>query len=255
MISLKAYAAKTHQGPFLTVNEDNYDVDFDNHLYMIFDGFGGAGIGDKVVEDLMKKIKHFYLKVSSSPDSTLPFYYSQKYLLEGNCLINAAYYAHRSLFKENQKVPLGSRGGASSCILSLSENMINIFSIGNCLMYLYRRGDLIKIVEDDSLRFMGRDDFDKYYRTMPLSGFGLFEDLHFSLREVKIQHDDMILFLTDGIFSRIYQNEIRDVISRYGTHLIDKVDYLMNLSNERGNNDNQTALILQFHDERDMLGR
>lgn len=44
-MKLKSYAAKTHQGPYLEINEDGYEFDFENELYMILDGFGGSGIG------------------------------------------------------------------------------------------------------------------------------------------------------------------------------------------------------------------
>ena len=49
MISLKGFSSKTHQGPFLQTNEDDIDVDLINDLFLIFDGFGGAGIGDRTV--------------------------------------------------------------------------------------------------------------------------------------------------------------------------------------------------------------
>ena len=57
---LKAYAAQTHQGPYLQVNEDGYDFDFDHELFMIFDGFGGSGVGDKAVDKLKQDIRYFY---------------------------------------------------------------------------------------------------------------------------------------------------------------------------------------------------
>ena len=36
-----------------------YDINSLNDLYMIFDGFGGHGVGDKCVEELKLNIKKF----------------------------------------------------------------------------------------------------------------------------------------------------------------------------------------------------
>ena len=110
MIELKRYSAKTDQGPFLNVNEDDVDVDIINKLYLLFDGFGGAGIGDESVKIVRDNIKSFYLKFGSDPDSTFPFYYSPKYLLEGNALVNAINYSHDILKKHNKSKEMSDRG-------------------------------------------------------------------------------------------------------------------------------------------------
>jgi serine/threonine protein phosphatase PrpC len=39
------FSVETHQGPFLNVNEDGFEFDFENEIFMIFDGFGGNNIG------------------------------------------------------------------------------------------------------------------------------------------------------------------------------------------------------------------
>jgi serine/threonine protein phosphatase PrpC len=61
---LKTFSAKTHQGPYLETNEDGYDFDFENNLFMVFDGFGGSGIGDRIVENLKNEIKKFYTQIT-----------------------------------------------------------------------------------------------------------------------------------------------------------------------------------------------
>ena len=97
MIELKSYAMLSHQGPYLNVNEDTAEADIVNNMFLVIDGFGGAGIGDEVallVKDILKKA---YKKISVDPDSTLPFYYSHKYLLEANALINALFNAHNEV--------------------------------------------------------------------------------------------------------------------------------------------------------------
>lgn len=102
---LKAYAAQTHQGPYLQINEDGYDFDFENEIYMVLDGFGGSGIGDKAVDKLKQEIKNFYTQISDDPNATMPLYYNPRNILEGNAIMNALMNAHQNLLKMNLENP------------------------------------------------------------------------------------------------------------------------------------------------------
>src|SRR5690606_26071283 len=93
---LKAFAAQTHQGPYLQVNEDGYDFDFENELFFILDGFGGSGIGDRTVEKLKQEIKSYYTQISDDPNATMPLYYNPRNLLEGNAILNSMMNAHQN---------------------------------------------------------------------------------------------------------------------------------------------------------------
>ena len=86
-MELKSYSAHTNQGPSLQVNEDGYDIDLVNNLFMVMDGFGGSGIGDKSMTQLMNDIKLFYSRVVADPESTMPFFFSHKFLIE-QCLVS-----------------------------------------------------------------------------------------------------------------------------------------------------------------------
>ena len=100
-MDLKIFSAETHQGPYLNINEDGCDYDFSNNIYMILDGFGGSGVGDKVVREIKDNIKRFYTQIASDINATMPFFYSPKYLIEGNALINSLIFCsfHKLLHK------------------------------------------------------------------------------------------------------------------------------------------------------------
>ena len=172
MTSLKSYSAKTHQGPYLQINEDEIDIDLINRLFLIFDGFGGSGIGNECISHIKDSIKQFYTKISVDPDSTLPFFYSPKYLLEGNFLANAMHYAHKLFSKTNFTKEMSQRGGASCVAGCLSENILTFASVGNCTVYLLRKGVLNQVSIPDSLANLSSDNYMKYFHTSPMSAFG-----------------------------------------------------------------------------------
>lgn len=245
-MELVNFSAESHQGPFLNVNEDSFAFDFDNEIFMIFDGYGGSNIGDKAVNDLQKNISKFYQNFIVDRDSTLPFFYSPKYLLEANALINAALFSHHGLYKENLTKDVSQRAGASGIIAVKSESIVSILHTGNCRAYLVRRGHIVPIFTDDSFQFLTRDRFESHLKNVPLSGFGLFPDLHYQVREVRVNKGDKIVFVTDGVYGRLENEEIESSIRKDTLNIKVKIQELFELSNARGNLDNQTCMILEF---------
>ncbi len=246
MIELKSYSMQSHQGPHLNVNEDLVDADLINNLFILVDGFGGSGIGDHAAGMIRDHLKRSYTKISVDPDATLPFFYSPKYLIEGNALINALQLAHQQVSKENEKKSMDNRGGGSVIAAAIAENILTLVATGNCVAYLYRQGHLSIEALPDSLAELSRDDHQAQLQSIPMSGVGLFEDLHFSVRELKIKEGDMVIMLTDGTYSRLNMEEIKNRVEANPESELDTIKDLFRLSNERGNLDNQSGIILQF---------
>lgn len=246
MIELKSYGMNTHQGPHLNLNEDFVEVDLANNLYMVIDGFGGSNIGDKAAMLIRDTLKRSYTKIANDPDSTLPFFFSHKYLIEGNALINALHLAHKNIVRDNETKAMNNRGGGSVLCAALAENILTLVSTGNCGAYLYRKGHLTCEIIPDSLISLSRDRFSSYLHTVPMSGVGLFEDLHYQVKELKIAGGDIIILLTDGVYARLEESEIKYTVEKNLEGELEIITELFKLANERGNLDNQSALVLQF---------
>lgn len=243
---LKAYAAETNQGPYLQVNEDGYDFDFEHELFMVIDGFGGSGIGDRAVEKLKQEIRTSYTKISNDPNATMPLYYNPKNLLEGNALINALMSAHENLLRTNHEKPLNQRAGASAIVAVKVDGIFLLMSIGNCCAYHYRRGNLSKIIHEDSFRFHSKDLFDYKFKSFPMNALGMYPELGHQVREVRLAEGDRIVMMTDGVYAHLSEEELLHSMNRTAPDLQTRLNSLLKLSNSRGNIDNQTAMILEF---------
>jgi PPM family protein phosphatase len=243
---LKSYAAVTHQGPYLQVNEDAYEFDFENDLYMVLDGFGGSGHGDVSVAKLKHEIKTFYTQISDDPNATMPLYYNPKNLLEGNAVLNAMINAHSNLLKSNQDRPINQRSGASAVVAVRAESLLILAGVGSCCAYHFRNGMLTKLISEDTLKFHSKDQFGPRFRTTPLTAFGMYPDLGFQLREVRLADGDKIVLLTDGVYELLSDDEVLYALTRNASDSQERVNGLLKLSNSRGNLDNQTAMILEF---------
>lgn len=245
-MKLISYAMRSDQGPHLNLNEDCVEADLVNDLYLLIDGFGGAGAGDFAAELVRKTVKQFFTKVGDDSDATMPFYYSHKYLLEGNALINSMKYAHQLLNEENKNREMNRRGGASAVAIAFSSNILTCASVGNCMALQYRKGQLNILAAADNFEMLSGDLYDKKFSTAPISGFGLFDDLHLNLKEARLLSGDQIILLSDGVYARLSLAEIEDIIKKTSLTGQERIEELFSLSNQRGNFDNQSAVILNF---------
>ena len=246
MVSLKSFSAISHQGPYLQVNEDAVEVDLNHHLSVLMDGIGGSQIGDRACRLGLETILTTYTKISGDPESTLPFFYSQKYLIEGNALINAFYKAHAVIREDNKEREMKLRGATSAIALARAKNIVTFVGSGNCTAYLYRRGSLKVVIFPDSLEAVSINDYQPHLHTMPMSALGLFEDVALSVREYRILEGDIIVLMSDGVYARITPQEIQAIFGDATKNNDKKIDALLSLSNERGNLDNQSCLILNY---------
>lgn len=245
-MKLKSYAAKTDQGPYLQINEDDFEIDLINKLILIFDGFGGSGIGDKTVSILKDNIKKFYTKIGGDPDSTFPFSYSHKLLVEGNALVNAMEYSHELIKRENSAKEMSKKGGAAAVCAAMADNILIFSSIGNCSVYLYRRGKLELFIRPDNIQFLTKSSSTKQFHSIPFSGFGLFDELNLKIDELRVIDGDLVIMVTDGACSRLDGEEIKYILDRKNISDDQKIAELFSLNNSRGNMDNQSAILLQF---------
>lgn len=245
-MKLKNYAAVTHQGPFFELNEDGYDFDLDNQFFLVLDGFGGSGIGDKAVARLKDELKRFLGKLSADPEATMPLYWNARWLLEGNALINSFLFAHQNLYQENTVKPLNQRAGASMACAIKADDVLILGLVGNCFSYLVRRGKVEPLFVPDNHVWLAPDLHASPSMRVPASAFGLYPELTWALREVRVQEGDQFALFTDGVAPWIDVSELGHVLSRTDEDLQEKLNGLLKLSNARGNKANQTGMILEF---------
>jgi serine/threonine protein phosphatase PrpC len=245
-MKLKTYCAMSNQGPYLNVNEDNLEVDTSLNLFVLLDGIGGSQVGDECARQVKETIRKFYTKIGGDPNSTLPFYYNHKYLLEGNALINSMHYAHSVIVKQNREKQISQRAASSCLAAACSEHILTVASAGNIMGLLYRLGELYPFVLPDSINSGLTSEYEGHFQTTPINGIGLFEELYLNTKEIKVHDEDLFIFLTDGAYSRIKNHELKHIIQQKDLLQEEKIQEIFDLVNSRDNLDNQSAIFLQF---------
>ena len=147
---------------------------------------------------------------------------------------------------DNLKKEFSTRAGASGIFMAKSESVLSIVSVGNCACYLYRKGRLEKVFIEDSFQFLTNNSYQNHLKTTPLSGFGLFPELDYQVREIRLFSGDKIVALSDGVYSRLSEDELKDVVTNPEIDGKAKIERMFSISNQKGNLDNQSCMILEF---------
>lgn len=246
MLQIQRYSAKTHQGPQFNYNEDGLDVDLTNGLLLLLDGLGGPQIGDAFVLQTMEHIKHYFLHLVDDSENTLPFYYNSQLNLPTNAMINAIKRIHQESYKQNKVRKSHHRAAASIISACFQDNKCSVFSLGNCMGYLYRMGQLCPLFSENNYRYFNMDINSKILRNVPNNALGLFEEFNFELRELQLYPRDKLLFLSDGIYSTLNLGELTTIIEQKYENFNQLMDNLFEYANSKGNIDNQSAIIIEL---------
>lgn len=237
---LKSFFAMTDKGPYFNINQDGFISSVEHGLFGVIDSFGGTGIGDVLTKNLKLHIENVFQESSKDQDKTLKYFFDQHRTIECNFLVNAILNFHEKLSLENESKSIHLRSGASATFIVNNSNFLTIVSVGNTSSILVRNSKAEKIIlEDSTFAFESNSS-----NSSPKSAIGLFSPLFPSIREFRIQNGDKVLMMTKGAVCGIALEEL--VLLAQEKKPKDSLVKIFNTSNQNGNRDNQTAILLQF---------
>lgn len=245
MAFLKSYFANSSAGAHLELNEDTTLIDPTNGFYGVIDGFGGSGIGEATADFVKNTLLENYSTLSMDRDGTMPIYFNANYSVETNCLINSLKLAHSKILEKNSSKSINQRGGASFLGGVVRSRSIQLVSTGNCIG-LKRSADQVTIVSfpdassDLSIIGAARESF-------PHNGIGLSNELEFSVKDIGLRDNDLIVLLSSGAYAPFNLLELGVIIQEYGHQGAESLKIkLETLANNRGSQGNQSIVCLEF---------
>ena len=171
-------------------------------LYVVADGFGGAGSGAEAARVACDAVAEFVAKTIRDRDSTFPFVYKMHLSVQGNVLFNALVYANRKLMEWNSRRPLSLQGGCSLLAGYLKEDRMVLAGLGVCSAWAIRGGELRELVVPKG-RFRMDDPFQSFSEgsvgDLPLGSLGVGEGFEPEITEVCVQPGDRLSLQTDGV--------------------------------------------------------
>jgi serine/threonine protein phosphatase PrpC len=235
-------------------NEDSFLVNDERRLYLVADGMGGHLGGEFASKLAVATIDEIVKSLEDDPEMTLPEGESLKPGDFSNCLRFAIREASRRIFeKANEDSNLHGMGTTTVAIL-FRNNKAYIANVGDSRVYRIRGKRINQITKDHSLvgeqiraGLLSADDsrVNRLKNIITRSvGFQEDVDSDVDIRPVKV--GDRFLLCSDGLSNLVQDEEIRDVV--LSNELEPAVLRLIDIANERGGDDNITAVITEVVD-------
>ncbi len=153
---------------------------------------------------------------------------------------------HQEIINEGIK-DINKRGMGSTLIgVLFYEGKVYYLNIGDSRLYRYRRGNLIQISKDHSLREATGDK--NVAANVILNSLGGRERIFVDFAPVggKILDGDLLLLCSDGLSDMLTDDEIEDILNNEKENPVSK---LLDEAKNGGGKDNITIVLIQINEE------
>lgn len=241
------YYALTDVGKKRSLNEDSFIAD--GSIFAVADGMGGHRAGEIASSIALDVLKSNLAKQSKDP-------LDQK-------LVNAIKLANKEIYTKAIR-DLDRRGmGTTLTAAVLHDDKLYVGHVGDSRLYLLRDGKLTQLTGDHSLvaqmvesGHLKPEEAEVHpQRSIITRAVGSEADVEVDVVITDILPDDRFLLCTDGLTSMLTDNEIAETL-RDRDDLDAACRELVDWANDRGGNDNITAIIFKNKKEpTSLLGR
>ena len=232
-------------------NEDSFLVNEDLGLYVVCDGMGGHAGGETASRLAVQTIERELISARLRPDD--PFA-SKAPLAESplaGALREAVEGACSAVFRTS-KMNGELHGMGTTCIsLLINGEHALVGHVGDSRAYLVRDGEVTQVSEDHSLvneqvragLLTAEEAKTSRLKNIITRSVGFEEDVLVDVLGVESHVGDKLLLCSDGLANLVDNQEIRDYLVENA--LEDVPRKLIALANERGGDDNITAIAVE----------
>ena len=239
------YTAKTdigkrypHNEDFFVLPDNNEDIDTskNGHFFVLCDGMGGGNAGEVASQMASRWLFNDYYQTPKEPFAGLVKKVSDK------------------LYNLSLKYDQYKGMGTTLVAALLKGKKISFYNVGDSRGYLFRKGMLLQLTEDQSevweLYKMGqiaKEDIISHPRNHIITqALGLdksFDETNVNFVQAKIQKGDLFMLCSDGLTDMVTEGDIAEILKDNST-LEEKGDDLVMAANTAGGKDNITVILI-----------
>lgn len=231
-------------------NEDSFFFDDNMGLYVVADGMGGhlAGeVASRLVVDTMRdSIKQY--SENQEPDELA--YVDDSLSKEANHLLSSIRLSNQVVHNASLQDESFRGMGSTVSALYFTDDSFVLGNVGDSPIYLIREGriELLSILHTVFAEQTARDPeyadlMGNEFKHVLTRAMGVDESVQAHIHQTSCYKNDILIISSDGLSDKASPEEIlRVVISNKSDKACQK---LVDLANERGGDDNITAIILK----------
>jgi protein phosphatase len=243
-------AGITDRGKKRKANEDSLFLEDSMGLYVVADGMGGhlAGeVASKMVVDTMGD----YLKScqEKAEDEDL-IYCSETLSKEANRLLSSIYLSNKVVHQAALENNLYRGMGSTVSAVYFTDGTFIAANVGDSPIYLIRDGNIkllsvphTVIAEQAALDPANAERLGMEFRHVLTRAMGTEEYVKADIYEIQCFRDDILVISSDGLSDKATPEEIQQLVDGNGSDAACR--RLVDLANDRGGDDNITAIVLK----------
>lgn len=247
-IEIKADGA-TDVGQVRSTNQDSLLVAASDHLFIVADGMGGHAGGEIAsrlcVQEITKHIKENAEVFAANTERQHPD------PRVSHTLVQAINHASTKIYERALEEPSLRGMGTTATVLKIVDDQAYIAHVGDSRCYLLRCGFIYQITNDHSLvseqvraGILTKEEAEAHHlRNVITRSVGYQEEEDVDTTCFTLEHDDVLLLCSDGLHGKVTDKELSLVIKDSGIKAVPK---LIAMANDRGGDDNITAVVVHI---------
>jgi len=237
-------------------NEDSFVVMEEYDLFVVADGMGGHRAGDVASRLATETISEF-LRTTANEDVTWPFHFDTNLSEEENRLLTGIRVANRQIFERSTRSREYHGMGTTvvGAMFSPKKQRIYIGHVGDSRCYRIRDGQIRLMTRDHSLindYLLAMPDLtDEQKSELPKNvitrALGMQDHVVVDLQHDDPRPGDVYVLCSDGLSGMVSDGDIQVIVTS-ADNVRDACMRLIERANERGGEDNITAVLIKIED-------
>ncbi len=238
-------------------NEDSFVVLKEFDLFVVADGMGGHRAGDVASRIATETISEFF-RTTANEDITWPFHFDTSLSEEENRLLTGIRVANRQIFDRSTRSREYHGMGTTvvSAMFSPSQQRMYIGHVGDSRCYRVRKGAIALLTRDHSLvndYLLAMPDLTEEQKSeLPKNvitrALGMQDSVVVDLQRDEPQSGDVYVLCSDGLSGMVSDDDIGQIVAGT-TDVREGCRRLIFRANERGGEDNITAVLIKIEQE------
>jgi PPM family protein phosphatase len=246
-------AALSDAGRKRQSNEDYYLINEEAGLCMLADGMGGHSAGEIASRMAITAIDEFVALANEPHEMTWPFGFNVHIPYEHSVLKTAVLVANLRVTQSAEQAIQYSGMGCTLVLCWIRGETAFFTSVGDSRLYLFRKGELRQLTEDDTLVqeqikqgvITAEEAKVHRLRHVVTKAVGARGRLEVEVDELPLEANDLLLMLSDGVTDKLSDTELcRLLVST--PDLSQCCRALIDAANAAGGEDNSTAVLLRY---------
>ena len=239
-------------------NEDSYSASDDLRLYVVADGMGGHAAGEVASRLAVESIGRHIAAAQPDLPPTVPSETSSLSLedpalpVPARRVLNAIRLANQEIVRSVRRDQSMRGMGTTVVLVYIQGKRAYIGSVGDSRAYLVRDGEIRQLTDDHTFvneqvragTLTVQEARRHPARNILTRAVGSQEDIEADVVQQDLKPGDQILLCSDGLTTMVEDEEILDTLRRAGDPEAG-CHALVDLANERGGDDNVTAVLIQ----------